>query len=101
LLTSTRFCNSPFFIKPAELFGGFVPDSFADESGQAAAISGFAFESIAGTAAILEGNGLQNFGFDVGFGFNVIKFVLHFPVLLTFIFGCTRSFSLSVNNYTQ
>jgi hypothetical protein len=42
----------------------FFPNGFADKSGQAATIGGFAFESIAGAAGSFESNAFQNFGFD-------------------------------------
>ena len=66
-------------LKKAEtkLFAGFIPNCFADESGQAAAIGGFAFESVAGTAGIGEGHAFKNFGFDVRLGFDIIEFVFH------------------------
>ena len=74
-----------FTVKQTKLLVGFVPDSFADESSQAAAIGGLAFESVAGTAGGFEGHAFQNFGFNGRFGFDVIKFVFHLLVLLTFI----------------
>ena len=62
----------------------FFPDSFADESGQTAAISGFALESIAGTGAVVESNAFQNFSFDMALGLDIIKFVFHWAFLLFF-----------------
>jgi len=56
---------------------GFVPDGFADESSQAAAVGGFAFESITGVAFGLEGHTFQDFSFDMGLAFDVVKFVFH------------------------
>ena len=60
-----------------ELLVGFVPNFFADESGQAAAIGGFAFESIAGAFRGLESYAFENFSGDGLFGFDIIEFVLH------------------------
>jgi hypothetical protein len=71
------FCNSPLSTPVDELLLSFFPDFFADESGQAAAISGFAFESVAGTFGIREGNEFENFGDNSLFGFDIVEFVIH------------------------
>ena len=66
-----------FFSKADLLLGG-IPGGFADQSGQIAAVGGFAFESVADTiVGGLVGDAFQNFGGNVRFGFDVVKFVIH------------------------
>ena len=66
------------FVDRKQLLVGFVPDFFLDESGEVTTIFGFAFESVAGTAAFGVGDAFGDLGGDGFFVLDVVESVIHF-----------------------
>ena len=67
-----------FFSNQEQLLVGLVPDFFLDESGEVATVFGFAFESVAGTAAFGVGDAFGDLGGDGFFVLDVVESVIHF-----------------------
>ena len=75
-----------------QLLVGFVPDFFFDKSGQVAAVFGFAFESIADTAAFGVGNAFGDLGGHRFFVLDIVESVIHFLLLLNFCVNSNINF---------
>ena len=67
-----------------QLLVGFVPNFFLDEGGKVTAVFGFAFESVAGTAAFGVGDAFGDFGGYRFFVLDVIESMIHFLFLPVF-----------------
>ena len=79
-----------------QLLVGFVPDLFFNESGQVAAVFGFAFESIAGAAAFGVGDTFGDFGGYRFFVLDIIESVIHFLFLLGFFVNTNKNLSRNI-----
>lgn len=93
---SRRMIRWLFHQSEQGLLVGFVPDFFFDESGQVAAVFGFAFESVADAAAFGVGNAFGDLGGHRFFVLDIIESVIHFLFLLGFFVNTNKNLSRNI-----